>query len=61
MVDSSIKVSDFFAIKVGRVEAATSSQINESTFNIDNHTDTTVVGLNYMLVHDFEMLVHISG
>ena len=48
-------------IKVGRVEAATSSQSNEYTMDIDNNTDTTVLGSNCLPVHDFERSVYVSG
>ena len=48
-------------IKVGRVEEATSSQSNEYTMDIDNNTDTTVLGSNCLPVHDFERSVYVSG
>ena len=59
-VGSFISVSEIRNIKVLRVEAATSSQINESTMNIDNHTDMTVLGLNFLPVYYFERSVYIS-
>ena len=48
-------------IKVGQVEAATSSQSNESTMEIDNNVYTTVLGLNFLPVHYFEIPVDVFG
>ena len=48
-------------IKVGGVEVATSSKSNESTMEINNHTDTTVLGSNCLPVHDCEISVDVSG
>ena len=54
-------MAEILTIKVGRVEAATSSKINESTMEIDNHADTTVLGSHFLPVHYFERLVDVSG
>ena len=54
LVGSCISVTEILIIKLGKAEAATPSQINESTMEIDNHADTAVLVLNYLLVHDFE-------
>ena len=48
-------------IKVGRVEAATSSQINEYIMEIDNHMDITVLGSNFLPIHYFERPLDVSG
>ena len=40
-------------IKVGRVESATSSQSDESTTEIGNHTNTKVLGFEFLPVHEF--------
>ena len=48
-------------IKVGRVEAATSLQSNESITDINNNADTTVLGSNLLTIHYFERLVDVSG
>ena len=47
-------------IEVGRFEAPTSSKINESTIEIDDHIDTTVLGSDCLPVHDFERSVDVS-
>ena len=47
-------------IKVGRVEAATSSQSNDSTMEINNHANTTVLGSDFLPIHDFERWVDVS-
>ena len=60
-VDSCIKVESICNIKVVRVDASTSSQSNESTLEIDNHTYTTVLDPNWLPVHYFEILVDVSG
>ena len=52
-VDSCIIVAEIRTIKAGRVEASTSSQSNESTMEIDNHVDMTVLGSNFLPVYDF--------
>ena len=54
-------MAEILTIKVGRVEAATSSKINESTMEIDNHADTTVLGSNLLPVHDFDRFLYVSG
>ena len=48
-------------IKVGRVEAYTLSQINDSTMEIDNHTDIIVLEYNFLQINDFERSVYVSG
>ena len=48
-------------IKLGRFRAATSSQSNGSTMDIDNHAGTTVLGPNCLPVPDFEKEVDVSG
>ena len=60
-VDSCNIVAEIRTIKVGRVEASTSSQSNESTTDINNHPDTTVLGSNFLTVHDSEILVDVYG
>ena len=52
-VDSCIKLAAIITIKVLIVEASTSSKINESTMDIYKHADTTVLGSNFLPVHDF--------
>ena len=54
-------MAEIFTIKVGIVEAAPSSQSNESTTEIDNHADTAVLGSNCQLVHDFEISLDVYG
>ena len=54
-------MEEICTIKVVRVEAATSSQSNESTMEIDNNADTAVVGLICLPVHYFERSVELSG
>ena len=46
-------------IQVGGVEAAISSQINECTMEIDNHSVMILLGLNCLSVHYFERLVDV--
>ena len=53
--DICISVAANFTIKIGRVEAATSSQRNKFTMDIDNNTDTTVLGSNFLTINDFEI------
>ena len=53
-------MTEICTIKVGIVEAATFSQINELTMDIDNHTETMVYASNCLPVHDFEILVYVS-
>ena len=48
-------------IKVGRVEASTSSYIDKSTMDIDNNVDTTVLGSNFLPGHCFDISVEVSG
>ena len=60
-IDSCTKLSAIFTNKVGRVEADTSSQSNESTMEIYNHADKTVSGSNGLPVHYFRRLVDVSG
>ena len=50
-----------FTTKIGQIEAATYSQINYSTMEIDNHADTTALGSNFLHVHYFDRLLDISG
>ena len=59
-VDSCNIVAEIRTIKVGRVEASTSSQSNESTTEINNHADMTVLGSNCLPVPYFERLVDVS-
>ena len=47
--------------KIGQVEAATSSQSNDSTMEIDNHVDTKVLCSNFLPVHDFDISVDKFG
>ena len=47
-------------IKVVRVEASTSLQINESTMDIDNHKYMTMLGSNCLPIHYFERSVDVS-
>ena len=60
-VGSCIKLAAIYNIKVGIVEAATYSQSNDSTTEIDNYADITVLGSNCLRIHDFEILVDVSG
>ena len=60
-VDSCIKVAVICTIKVGRVEATTFYQINESTMDINNRADKIVLGSNCITVHYFERSVDVSG
>ena len=60
-VDSCIKLSTISTIKLERVEADTSLHIIESTMEINNHADTTVLGSNCLPIHDFERLVDVFG
>ena len=48
-------------VKLGRVEAASSLKSNDSTMEINNHADTTVLGSNCLPIHDFEISVDVSG
>ena len=48
-------------IKVGRVQSAKYLQSNESVMEIDNHTNTTVLGSNWLTIHDFGRSVDVSG
>ena len=48
-------------IKIGIVEAETSSQSDKYTMEIDNNADTAVVGLICLPVHYFERSVELSG
>ena len=50
-----------FTIKLGRVQSATSIHSNYSAMEIDNHADTTVLGSNYLPIHDFGISVDVSG
>ena len=59
-VDSCIIVAEICTIKVGSVEAVTSSQSNDSTTDIDNHVNTTVLGSNCQPIHDFGISVGVS-
>ena len=43
------------------VEVATSSQINDSTTHVNNHANTTVLGSNFLPIHDFERLIDVYG
>ena len=61
LVDGYTKLAAICTIKVGRVEAATSLQSNESTMEINNHADTTVLGSNCLPIHHFEISVDVSG
>ena len=56
--DSCIKLAAICTIILGRVEAA---QSNESIIDINNHADTTVLGSNCLPIHNFEILVDVSG
>ena len=47
-------------IKVGRVQSATSLQSNESAMEIDNHADTTLLGSNFLPIHDFGRSADVS-
>ena len=47
-------------IKVGRFELAKSSQLNDSTMEINNHAYKVVLGSNYLPVQDFERSVDVS-
>ena len=60
LVNSYIIVASNCRAKIGRVEAATSSQNNEYTMEINNHADTTVLVSNCLPVHDFEISVDTS-
>ena len=60
LVGSCISVTEILIIKLGKAEAATPSQINESTMEIDNHADMTVLGPNCIPVHYFERYVDVS-
>ena len=60
-VDSCIKLASIHTIKVGGFEAATFSQSNDFTTDINNHADTTVLGLNLLSIHYFEISVDVSG
>ena len=46
--------------KVGIVQFPTSLQSNESAMEIDNHTDTTALESNFLLIHDFGRSVDVS-
>ena len=48
-------------IKLESVEEATSSQNNKSTMEINNHLDTTVLILNFLPLHDFDISLDVSG
>ena len=48
-------------IKFGRGNLATSLQSNESAVEFENPVDTTVLGSNFLLIHDFGRLVDVSG
>ena len=48
-------------IKVGRFQSATSLQSNGSTMEINNHAETTVLGSNCLPIHDYGILVDVSG
>ena len=50
-----------YTIKIGIVEAAISYQSNESTMDINNHADKTVLRSNCIAVHYFERSVDVSG
>ena len=52
-------MAEICTIKLERVEAATSSQSNESTMDINNHPDTAVLGSDCLPVHDLEILVDV--
>ena len=52
LVDSCIKVSEICIIKLGKDDAATSSQSNKYTMEINNQADTTVLSSNFLPVHD---------
>ena len=59
--DSRTKLATISNIKVGRVISAKFSNSNESTIDIDNHADKTVLGLNCLPIHDFEISIDVSG
>ena len=61
LVNSCTKLDAIFTIKVVRVEAATSSHINESTMDIDNHADTMVLGTNFLPIYDYGRSVDVYG
>ena len=50
-------------IKIGRLDAAKSSQLldNGTTMEVDNHADTTVLGKDALIVHDWDRPVNVSG
>ena len=48
-------------IKVGRVQPETSLESNESTMEIDNAADKTVLFSNCLPIHDFGILMNVSG
>ena len=50
-------------VKIGWIESAKSSQIIEagSMMEIDNHADTTVLGRDVLVIHDFGCPVDVVG
>ena len=48
-------------IKVVKVQTGISLQSNESTTEIDNHADRTVLSSNCLPIHHFLRLVDVSG
>ena len=60
-VDSCTILAEIRTIKVGRFESSTSLQSNESTMEINNDADKTVLGSNCLPIHDFDRSVDVSG
>ena len=56
--DGTRTVAPVFSV---RMQAATSSQIQESRMEADSHADTTVVGRNALIIHDYGRPVRVSG
>ena len=54
-------MAEICTINAGRVEAATSSQSNESTIEIDDCADMTVLRSNFLPIHNVEIYVDVSG
>ena len=54
-------MAEICTIKVGIVQSAKYLQSNQSTKETDNHADTTVLGSNYLPIHDFGISVDVSG
>ena len=59
---SYINVAEIHTDKIGRIDAAIYPRNKSgSNMEVDNHADTTVLGIYCLPVHDFRIPVDVSG